>query len=49
MGCDQNLCESSVNVISGFTICMNRELSEKQFSLEIAKITGIGCEWDFTM
>ena len=30
---EQNLCESSVNVISLFTICVNREICKWQFSL----------------
>ena len=33
MGRDQNLRESSVNVISRFTICGNCEICEWQFSL----------------
>ena len=33
MGRDQNLRESSVNVISRFTISGNREIREWQFSL----------------
>ena len=33
MGRDQNLRELSVNVISRFTICVNRELDEWQLSL----------------
>ena len=33
MGCDQNLRELSVNVISDFTICGNREICEWQVCL----------------
>ena len=33
MGLDQMFCESSVNVISRFTICANREFGGRQFSL----------------
>ena len=31
MGHDQNLCESSMNMISRFTICGNHEIRERQF------------------
>ena len=33
MSLDQNFRELSVNVISGFTICTNREFQELQLSL----------------
>ena len=66
MSCDQNLRQLRMNVISRFTIYINREVREWQFSLffmilseklanfwvisrEIAKITGIGYEGDFTI
>ena len=55
MGRDRNLREKSLNVKKLITIFWNHEICERQFSLsfvilsEIAEITGIGCELDFTI
>ena len=37
---DQNLHESSVNVISHFTICWKREIRKRQFSLFFMILSG---------
>ena len=39
MGCDQNLRELSVNVISHFSICVKRNIHEWQFSTFIVNLS----------
>ena len=40
MDSDQNLCESSMNVISFFTVCVNCEVCERQFTLFFVILSG---------
>ena len=44
MGHDENFCESNVNVISLFTICVKSDIRECQFQRE-SGVTGIQFNW----
>ena len=46
---EQNLCESSINVISLFTVCLKREIHELQFCPFLVILSeNLSFQFDFT-